>query len=549
MRRHLAAALTLGLALGATACDDDFLTTLPQAEISDAAFWQTERDFTMAVTGAYRSLIDTDQILFEGATDFMYSKKDWTVVHAYAMGHQDATTGWSGGIWERLFQGISRANTVLTQLEATNATLPAEFRTQVEAQARFLRGNMYHELLWLYGEVPLFTSVPTIGEAREATRASRDEVINFALADLQAAAAGLPVSWPSAQYGRATKGAALAYVARAALYEASYQKYHANNGARATELFRVAANAAQDVMELNRYSLYPDYRGLFTYAGEGSAEVIFDYQHVQGVNGWSAFGWLAPNSRGGVVDIHPTRALVDEYRMTDGLTIDESPLYDPAPPVIQNGQVVSLGMYANRDPRFYATIIFPGAQFMGAVYNSYPTSPTPDHFDRNNFNNTETGFVLQKYVDPEDVNQRNNSGINVIKMRYADVLLMYAEAKIELGECADVTVEAAVNQLRDRVDMPLVDFTSQSQALALVRQERGVELGGEGFRLADIRRWKTAEVVMPGQPAGIDIYEGGGVATILGTWQRSFAPGRDYLWPIPVGERDLNENLTQNPGY
>ena len=198
MRRHLAAALTLGLALGATACDDDFLTTLPQAEISDAAFWQTERDFTMAVTGAYRSLIDTDQILFEGATDFMYSKKDWTVVHPYAMGHQDATTGWSGGIWERLFQGISRANTVLTQLEATNATLPAEFRTQVEAQARFLRGNMYHELLWLYGEVPLFTSVPTIGEAREATRASRDEVINFALADLQAAAAGLPVSWPSA---------------------------------------------------------------------------------------------------------------------------------------------------------------------------------------------------------------------------------------------------------------------------------------------------------------------------------------------------------------
>jgi hypothetical protein len=549
MRRHFAAALTLGLALGATACDDEFLTTLPQAEISDAAFWQTERDFTMAVTAAYRNMIDTDQIFFDGATDMVYSKKDWTVVHAYAMGHQDATSGWSGGIWDRLFQGISRANTVLNELEATDANLSPEFRAQIEAQARFLRGNFYHELLWLYGEVPLFTSVPTIEEAREVGRSSREEIINFVLADLQAAAQALPVSWPASQYGRATKGAALAYIARAALYEASYQKYHANNAARAQQLFRTAADAAQDVMDLGVYELYPDYRNLFTYAGEGSKEVIFDYQHVQGVNGWGAFGWFAPNSVGGTVDIHPTRALVDEYRMTDGMTIEDSPLYDPTPPVIQNGTVVSLGMYANRDPRLYATVIFPGAQFMGMTYNSYPNSGTPDHLDRSNFNNTETGYVLKKYVDPEDVDQRGNSGINIIKMRYADVLLMYAEAKVELGEWNDPSVEDALNLIRDRVDMPDVELTSQAQAIELVRNERTVELGTEGFRLADIRRWKIAEDVMPGQPEGMDIWENGSVVTVLGTWQRSFEDPRDYLWPIPVGERDLNPNLAQNPGY
>jgi hypothetical protein len=549
MRRQLAAALTLGLAMGTAACDDEFLTTLPQAEISDAAFWVTERDFTMAATAVYRNLIDTDQILLEGASDFMYSKKDWTAVHAYAMGHQDATTGWSGGIWDRLFQGISRANTVLNQLEATDADLSPAFRGEIESQARFLRGNFYHELLWLYGEVPLFTSVPTVQEAREVSRSSREEVINFVLADLQAAAAGLPQSWPASQYGRATKGAALAYLARAALYEASYQKYHANNSARANELFRLAADAAQDVRDLGIYDLYPDYRGLFTYAGEASSEVIFDFQHVQGVNGWSAFGWLAPHSMGGVVDIHPTRALVDEYRMTDGLTIEESPLYDASPPVIENGAVVSLGMYANRDPRLYATVIFPGAEFNGALFNPYPDSPTADHLDRSNFNNTETGYTLKKYVDPEDIAQRNNSGINIIKMRIADVLLMYAEAKIELGEWADPTVEAALNQIRDRVDMPDVELTSQAQAIELLRNERAVELGGEGFRLADIRRWKVAEEVMPGQPKGMDIVEGGNVVTILGTWQRGFEAPRDYLWPIPVGERDLNDNLAQNPGY
>src|SRR5690606_19044326 len=134
-------------------------------------------------------------------------------------------------------------------------------------------------------------------------------------------------------------------------------------------------------------------------------------------------------------------------------------------------------MFANRDPRLYASVIFPGAEFNGTVFNPYPDSPTADHLDRSNFNNTETGFVMKKYVDPEDVSERNNSGLNIIKMRYADVLLMYAEAKIELGEWADPTVAAALNQIRDRVDMPDVSLTSQQQAIDLVRNERAVELG------------------------------------------------------------------------
>src|SRR5690606_423538 len=118
-------------------------------------------------------------------------------------------------------------------------------------------------------------------------------------ADLSAAAQGLPNSWPAAEYGRATKGAAQAYLARAALYEASYQKYHAGNNARANDLFQLAASAAQDVISSGFYTLYPEFADLFTYAGEGSAEIIFDYQRVKGVNGWNAWNWLAPHSMGG----------------------------------------------------------------------------------------------------------------------------------------------------------------------------------------------------------------------------------------------------------
>ena len=247
MKRSLTAALTLGLALGVAACDDDFLTTPPQDVISDAIYWQTERDFTLAVNAIYREVLDTDQFYMEGTTDLSYSGKDWTVNHAFAMGHNDASNGWSNGIWARLYRGVSRANEVLTQLEGTTANISPTARTQLEAQARFLRGYFYHELLWLFGGVPIYTRVPTVTEAREAPRASRDEVITFVLEDLTAAANGLPTSWPAADYGRATRGAALAYKARAALYEASHNKYHAGNAARASVLFQIAADASKAV--------------------------------------------------------------------------------------------------------------------------------------------------------------------------------------------------------------------------------------------------------------------------------------------------------------
>jgi starch-binding outer membrane protein, SusD/RagB family len=548
MKRYLKLAVTAGLAVGVVACDDDFLTTLPQDVVSDAVYWQTERDFTLAINAVYRNVLDNQIFYMEGATDLSYSGKDWTPNHAVAQGHNDASTGFTNGIWNTLYQGISRANEVLNRLETSDAPLSATFRTQTEAQARFLRGYFYHELLWLYGGVPLFESVPTVTEAREVGRNSRDEVINFVLTDLTVAAAGLPDSWPAAQSGRATRGAALAFIARAALYEASYNKYHEGNASRANQLFQVAAEAAQDVIGSGVYNLIPNFRDLHTYAGQGSAEVIFDYQRIQGVNGWPAWSWLAPHSMGGNIDLTPTRAIVDAFRMIDGLSIHESPMYDPTPPVISAGQTQSLGMYANRDPRLYATVLFPGAEFEGQVFNSFPNSPTPDRLVFSNFSNTHTGYVWLKYVDPQDRPNPSNSGINQIRMRFADVLLMYAEAKVELNQI-DASVETAFNRVRTRAGMPGITLGSQEQMIELIRNERVVELGGEGLRLADIRRWKIAEHVMPWDVPGIDIVENGQIVTLAGLWQRSFPAPRNYLWPIPVTERDLNPNLAQNPGF
>jgi len=536
MRRYNRVVLAIGLALSVAACDDEFLTTAPTDRVSDDVFWKTQNDFVFAVNATYRNIIGIDQMYMDGATDIGYSQQYWMRQAIYARGTHDAQYGWTRDMWASLYQGIAKANEVLAQLENTDVLSDAA-RAEIEGQARFLRGYFYYELLWMFGDVPLLTKIPTVQEAREATRASRADVFALIMADLTAASEKLPNGWAASQRGRATKGAALAFKARAALYEASYQKYAANNSARANELFGTARDAAQAVVNLGIYQLYPNYRNLFTNTGEANTEVIFDYQVVAGQNGWRAWRGFAPASMGGEVDVTPTRVLVDMFEMTDGQPISQSPLYKDDP----------VGMYENRDPRFYATVLYPGATFNGRVYNSMPNSTTSDKLDRGNFYNTHTGYMPLKYVDPSDQTQPTNSGLNFIKMRYADVLLMLAEARIELGELG--AGKSAIDQVRARVNMPPVAMGSQAQLIAAVRHERAVELAWEGLRLADIRRWRIAETVMPGRVSGIDYTENGQVVTATSDDVRVFNSSRDYLFPIPSTERDLNQNLQQNPGY
>ncbi len=570
MKRLLKYLLIFGALIMGPGCSEDFLTTVPTDQLSSGTFWTSERDFNVALNAGYERMVgqDLNTMYFDAATEIGYSHADWMRQHEYVMGRADALSGWSNSLWGRMFAGVTRANEILAQLDGVaEGVLTATGADQIRGQALFLRGYYYQELLWMFGGVPIFTSVPTVQEAREAGRNTREEVYAQIEADLTAAAALLPPTFPSSQFGRAGRGTALAYHARAALYEASWQEYREGNSGRATELYRTAANKSKAVMDLNVFTLHPNYRELFTYAGEMSNEIILSYQKVSGQNGWWAWLGFAPSSMGSNVDAEPTRELVNLYPMKDGLPIDESPLYDPAPPKITYDAtgaptVETLGMYADRDPRFYGTVLFPGGAFNGTIYNSYPPcaggapagycSPTSDRILINDYYNTYTGYILMKYVDPQDQAAPGNSGLNVIKMRYGDVLLMYAEAKAELGE-VDGTVQAALKQLRDRVDIPMpfdITTVSAAEAIKYIRTERTIELAWEGLHLADIRRWGVAEQVLNGPVHGIDVATGDGTfAVIPGQHVRVFAAPRDYLWPVPAAERDLNVSLVQNPGY
>jgi hypothetical protein len=254
---------------------------------------------------------------------------------------------------------------------------------------------------------------------------------------------------------------------------------------------------------------------------------------------------MPPASIGGWCSLDPNQSLVDAYEMANGKTIDDPTSgYNADDP------------YKNRDPRLFATIITPGSLYEGFYYNPIEVG-SPDFYAP--YGNTKTGYLPRKFdAFLSDFPNVWNAGLNIIVIRYAEVLLSYAEAKIEKGEI-DNTVYDAINSVRTRAGMPVVDiskYNTQTTLRELIRRERRVELALEGLRWFDIQRWKIGPQVMPGQLLGarlgtVDPNNGNLVLTperiVVET--RVFDPGKNYLWPIPQKEIDLNKNLVQNPGY
>lgn len=521
MKRNTRILLALCLACAPViGCKNDVLSTAPTDQLSDAVFWKQPNDAVLAVNAIYPLLSGWDPLFYDAATDNGWAQKTFDGWYDIGAGTMDANSGTANGIWRNAYRAIRRANEVLANIDKI-PKMDSTLKLRLEGEARFHRAYHYNELASFWGDVPLILEPIDIAEGTSATRTPKDKVVDQVLADCDFAAGVLPVSYSSTDQGRATRGAALALKARAALFAGRWQ---------------VAADAAKAVMDLGVYSLYPDYGDLFRYAGANNPndkEIIYADQRLQGFRAQSAFSTFGPRSLQGGSEVVPLRSLVDAYLMVDGQPTSTSPLYDPNNP------------YANRDPRMYATLLYPGATFAGETFNSLPYQNSADAAGHD-FNATATGFQFIKYVDPADKSNPTNSGINLIVMRYAEVLLTYVEAKVELGQ-VDQSVIDAFNQVRSRAGMPTVTNVTRD----MVRLERRVEFAGEGLRLFDIRRWKLAETVMPGQAWGAsytDPVDPTKIDTIPGPVRHFTAP-RDYLWPIPLAELNLNPGLGQNPGY
>jgi hypothetical protein len=533
-------------------CSDDFLDRKPSDKISSSSFFTQEKDLVYAVNAAYEAIDfwwggSTELLRVEALTDNSVDHHSWNDGYRLADGTASASDGYVFARWDERYRGIQRVNRILEGAEGVT-DIAEDYKARLLAEAKFLRAYFYFDLVYLYGDVPFLTksispeetnpSIDADGEkvpSEACKRTDKQVIMNSIVADLTAAAVNLPTSYSSGDTGRATKGAALSLKARILLIQ---------------EKWELAAQAAKEVMDLGVYTIYPSYEKMFTYEGINNSEVIFDIQELAEKQPNYTMQNYGPNSIGGWSSGCPMQSLVDTYECIDGQTISESPLFDAINP------------YNNRDPRLTYTILYPGHDWRYGVYNTIPGATYPgseivegdDLTDGTGglWNKTATGYNWLKYVTDTDIDNGDywNGSIHYILFRYAEILLTYAEAKVE-NEDIDQSVYDAINEVRQRADvnMPLVTGGKSTDELrTIIRRERRVEFAFEGMRLMDIRRWKIAETVMPGSPYGLTYTETDGNQKTLSHGTRVFDKNRHYLWPIPQAEVDIT-HIEQNPGW
>ncbi len=558
MKRNLySCALILGLL--SASCSKDYLNRYPTDSPSSDTFLTNEDQLDMAVIGAYNTLYSNPSVAplpFAFAIDYASDiawERNTNDLQKLGGGLADVNNTFTSNYWSLLYAGISRCNAILDKANQLALVVPAEKLDTRISEVRFLRAYYYFYLNELFGGVPLITRTLNLSEAN-VPKSTKEEVNDFILNELDDITTKLPITISAENTGRISRGAALALASRAALFNKKWAK---------------SASAAKALMDLNHYELNPNFGELFTYSGENSKEIILATQYnkaldkIQGIPSQYLSRYL-----GGFSNKIPVQSLIDSYECTDGLSIDKSTLYNVNKP------------FENRDPRLAQTIVLPQSLLWGTVFETHPDSLRTwdyssgsavrvNNTDATNAYSTFSGFLWRKYTDELDRPDRTKSELNTILIRYAEVLLNYVEAKVELGEIDD-SVYDAINEIRQRpnVNMPIITKgKSIDQMRSIVRKERKYELSGEGLRWFDIRRWGIAHEVMNGpllgrirngwlsNPPEIDANGTPDYTNVRNKAEmriienRIFNKDRDYVWPIPRLETEVNTSLEQNNNY
>lgn len=532
------------------------LDKLPLDSPSSASFFNNKTEVDMGIMGCYSRI--TNRISLKGAMPWIVSldctadinwNRDASAIGSLGNGTAASDNATTQNAWSDFYAVIARTNFLLDNIGNAEKTVDSRYIQQVIAEARFIRAYSYFYLIGFFGDVPLITKSISLEES-EMPRTAKEAIVDWILNEMDEVASDLPLYYDG-HSGRATNVAAYFLKAYTALCDGRW---------------KVASDAAKKAMDMGHYKLETDYAKLFTYAGENSLETIFSMQYQRGVNTHIIFRQFGSRLVAGVSNEVPTQAMVDSYECVDGLTIDKSPLYNPTSP------------YENRDPRLAMTIAVPGTIYMGIQFETHPDSlqvwnynvSPPKRINNTDATNTYatfTSYLWRKWMNIEDLNFTQENEGNIILMRYTELLLIYAEAKIESNDI-DQSVYDALNAVRNRAGMPSVPAGStQDFFRSVLRRERKVELAMEGRRLFDIRRWKIAEKVMNGprygnsktdflvSPPSFDEntspdysnIPNKNILRIIETMV--FDPSKHYLWPINPVELQTNPALIQNPKW
>jgi hypothetical protein len=521
-----------------SACDKDFLDRNNPGAITSEDVWNDNKLITQ-----YVNLIYNDRPGFE-STPFVFG---------------NITDEGCGGTREQIWRGelseiynplafwaytpVRRANEFFARIDDT--TIDKETKQTLKGEVRFLRAFLYFDMVKRYGGVPLITHPQTLDEDLEVPRNTLDECFNFIIDELDIAITELPAT---AVRGRADQGAAKALKGRALLYHAS--PLYNPNGDNAR--WKKAADANLELIG-KQYELYPDLEKLWL--DNANKESIFEVQYAMPMkmHGWDAAVKMMRTAIGDAGACTPFQELVDAFPMKNGKAIHEAGSgYDPTNP------------YVGRDDRFYAFIFYNGSIVRGYIGGMITEFMLETYVGGRDYPSDQgatvpTSYFVKKMVDQDNTIYRYNYGSTQswLELRYAEVLLNYAEAQNEYLSAPDQSVCDAINLVRQRAGITelLVPGTlNKEQMRSLVQNERYIEFCFEQKRYWDLRRWKLAVEKLNGKKctAAVILKNADGSFS-YGTQPFDPQPGvfdeKMYFMPFPQTELSKNSRLEQNPGW
>ncbi|OFY84422.1 MAG: hypothetical protein A2V46_12775 [Bacteroidetes bacterium RBG_19FT_COMBO_42_7] len=624
MRKLLYIISTIILIVIVSSCEKEFLDTKPLGAYSDADVWKDPALVATFVNNIYYNALGwpfaierlsdySDETSFTpdwGVFDFNKSimTSDGLMGWDWDWGNTDPTAHTLHYRWGPLYENVRACNLFFQQVdgvEFSNDVTGQALKTSTIGEVYFLRAYTYHYLVALYGGVPIITKAYGLNQNYDIARDTYEECIDYIVGQLDSAAMYLPESFSGGDRGHATKGAALALKARTLLYAASDLHNNASISVYApgfsnpellgytsgsqTDRWTAAKNAARAVMDMGIYSLYKptpapgdpvaqNFVNYFLSYGYETEDILLQYFTTKTGRSWSDYNpalYSGPNGYHNWGNNTPLGDMVDEYEMKDGSSFDWA--------------VHAADPYSDREARFYASILYEGSSWrkrpsdvqaidpwdkiqVGHVFAMDGTTQLVPGVDTRegsieNWNGGRSGYYLRKFNDPSLDPQFVKQDKPFRHIRYAEVLLNYAEACIEIGGAPNLAeARTYINMIRTRAGQPnITGGLDQASLRTIVRHERRVELAFEDHRFWDVRRWvigsdayhPTHRVEVKylttaatnyrqadGSTWGAPIYS----EQLIGVESRAWND-KCYFFPIYRNEMNKNPLLVQNPGY
>lgn len=521
-----------------SSCSNDFLDREATSSIPEEKVFNDPALIQLFVNNMYADVPAFDHDLYDNITD--ESRNFWggaprNVVQGQWFADNNPMDYWA-------YEQVRRTNMFLAKVD--DSALEGDEKTSLKGQVKFLRAKLYFDMVKRYGGVPLITEPQDLDDDLFVERAGTDETFEFIIREIEEAIELLPETYGdrSVDVGKVNRNSARAFLGRVRLFWASPLYNPGNDASR----WEAAAAVSKEVIESNVYRLHGDFRRIML--DKNNEEEVFSVQFLKTLreHGWDSWAMPDSRSRQDASRRSPVQELVDAFEMKNGKSItDPASGYDPAAP------------YANRDPRFDATLIVNGSVF---GFQGLPVYTYVGGEDGINIPyQTVTGYLMRKGTD--EANQDYYGGVgsdqNWPELRYAEVLLNYAEARNEALGSPDQSVYDAIEQIRQRAGLnpyQLPQGLTKAQMREKIRHERYIELSFEQKRYWDLRRWEIAAEVLNGKQFsamyitrkddGSYTYEVKPVDGVPCVFQEKM-----YFMPIPQREMEKNPELQQNEGW